>query len=49
MRGHQCTPLSREGDDCIARRPAVTFADCSNNVRYLPIFRASVAGAFVGT
>jgi hypothetical protein len=49
MRGHEYTPLLREGDDCIVGRPAVTFADCSNNVRYLPIFHASVVGTFVGT
>jgi hypothetical protein len=49
MRGHEYSLLLQEGDDCIAERPAVTFADCSNNVRYLPIFRASVGTVSVGT
>jgi hypothetical protein len=49
MRGHEYTPVLQEGDDCIARRPAVTFADCPDDVRHLPIFRASAVGAFVGT
>jgi hypothetical protein len=49
MHGREFIWLLQEGDDCIAGRPAVTFADCSNNVRYLPIFRASVVGTFVGT